>query len=833
MDTPDTFAELLRSFRIARSLTQSELAERAGLSPRGISDLERGERTQPRPGTVRNLAKALKLSPEQRSAFIAAARSTRREGNGRRLSSTVGLPGYLPNLIGRETDVDAIKTLLTREHQQLVTLTGPGGVGKTRVALQVAAELAEEFPDGVWFVRLAPLTDYTLVLSTIAQMLALRESGEQAIERVLLEHLRTRRVLLLLDNFEHLREAAPNVALLLAESPGLSVLVTSRAPLHLRGEQILPLPPLALADLQRLPALAELTQCPALALFTQRAQAVYPAFQMTIANAPAVAEICARLDGLPLAIELAAAWVRLLPPETLLTRLASHRSLLAGGARDLEPRQQTMRATIAWSEELLEPDEQRLFGRLAVFVSGGTLEAIEEVCGAPAGAEPLETEVLVTLGALVDASLVQQVEVAGEARFSLLHVIREYALERLQATGEAEVLRRAHAGYFLDLVEPPDYLQVTREQGTEWLTRLEHEHDNLRAALTWACTRGELEMGLRLGASVAGYWLQRSYLREGRAWLEKLVALGVGQAAGEVERVHGVEAVVLVKQRAGVDAVRAWVHALGFAGVFANLLGEGAQAMAMWEEGVIAARTLGDTRMLVAGIHLLGLVELEAGDTAHGLALSEESLELARQLEDNTEILITILMQYSQALLMVPGEESRAVTLAEESLELAQRAGTPSQEAVPRQLLALIALRRGDFDRAGELMAAALRLAWDHGLTLYLPDFLDEMALVAEGTGHSERAVRLLGAAARMFEITGLQPDHSLYPDMEAMMGRTKAALGEEVWGVAYAAGWSLLLEEAIAEALSEVLVEMSSQVATTDGSPELTLGDGPTGLNK
>ena len=559
-----------------------------------------------------------------------------------------------------------------------------------------------------------------------------------------------------------------------------------------------------------------------MALFSQRAQAAKSDFEVTEGNALAVAQICARLDGLPLAIELAAAWVRFLPPEELLARLCSRLALLVGGARDLEPRQQTMWATVAWSEGLLTLQEQRLFWRLAVFVGGGTLEAVESICGVQAGVEPLGLDVLMGLRALVDTSLVQQHEVAGEGRFSLLQVIREYAMARLEASGEAEALRRAHAAYFLDVFEPDDYLQTIRQQGTEWIVQMEREHDNLRAALTWACARGEVELGLRLGASLTVFWMYRGHLREGWSWLEKLVALGVGSKLGE-EREHGVEAVEVVKQRAGPTAARVWLYVLGGAGVMAGLMGDREQAVHLLEEVEPALRALGDRSGLAASLHVLGLHVLGMGDTARGIALLDESLELARQLEDKPDLLVTVLVQYGAALLLVPGEESRAVALVEESLEVAQRLDTPADEAVPRQLLGLIALRRGDLNRASVLMTEALQLAWDYGLTIHLPDMLDEMALIAERQGHGKEAARLLGAAARTFEITGFQPDPMLYLDVEAMKARGQAALGEEVWRQGYAAGLALPLEDAIAEALDQREAEVAGWLTSTDesrGSP-------------
>jgi tetratricopeptide (TPR) repeat protein len=482
-----------------------------------------------------------------------------------------------------------------------------------------------------------------------------------------------------------------------------------------------------------------------------------------------------------------------------------------------------MWATIAWSERLLEADEQRLLWRLAVFVGGGTLEAVEMICGTPPGIEPLGIDVLSGLGALVDANLVQQREVEGEARFILLYVIRQYALERLEESGEVEVLRRAHADYFETIAEQGNYWQLVRRQGTEWMAAMEREHDNLRAALTWACTRAEVELSLRLGAALGGFWLERGHLREGRAWLEALVALGVGQASGEMARVQGVEAVEVVKQRASMAAAHAWVWVLGFAGVLAGNLGEDAQAVTMWEESLVAARGLEDAVAVALALHLLGLAELKAGDTERGLALSEESLELARHLEGNTDTLVTVLTQYSRSLLLVLGDENRAEALAEEGLEVAHRLGKPAHEVGPLRVLALIACRRRDLALASTLMAEALRVAWDHGLTLYLLGCMEELAMVAEEEGYSERAARILGAAARLRETTGAQPDQVLYTGVEDAVARGRAVLGEAIWEAAFAAGWSLLLEEAIAEVLGEMQVEMSSQRAPTDASLDVT----------
>jgi predicted ATPase/transcriptional regulator with XRE-family HTH domain len=453
------FGDLLRRWRKATGLSQGELAARAGLSLRGINDLERGVRRRPRADTVTLLANALGLSGEERASFAAAARrppgalppsaadqpSAPLDGDHRQRRPH-SLPIPPTPLLGRAREVADLCALLHGERARLVTLTGPGGVGKTRLALQVADEVGDDFADGVWFVSLSRLTDPALVIPTIAHTLGLREAGGTPFADLLPAHLHARHLLLLLDNCEPVAAAA--VADLVARCPGLTALSTSRAALRLQGEREYRVGPLALPapaspPIGRPLPVERMLEAPAVALFVERARARRPDFRLTGVNAGAVAEICTRLDGLPLAIDLAAAWVTLLPPVRLLARLEPRLPLLAGGARDLEERQRTMQNTLAWSYELLSPAEQRLFRRLGVFVGGCTLEAAEAVCSTPAADESLGEEVLAGLRALADQSLVQpergvaeERERESEARFRLLHVVREYALERLKANGE-------------------------------------------------------------------------------------------------------------------------------------------------------------------------------------------------------------------------------------------------------------------------------------------------------------------------------------------------------------------------------------------------------------
>jgi len=522
------FGDLLRQYRVAAGLTQQALAERARVGRRTISDLERGLFHRPRRDTVARLAQALDLSARDRVGFEAAG--LRWHGSPLSHAPRTGRPHNLPpqltGLVGRERDVAVVAALLRRDDGRLLTLTGPPGVGKTRLSLAAAERLLDLFADGVFFVALAPVTDPDQVAPVIAGALGLREEGGRSVGESLRAHLRARHMLLVLDNFEHVATAAVLVVDLLTACPRLTVLVTSRAPLHVRGEQTFAVSPLALPDATHPPPADALTQYSAIELFLQRARAHAPDFELTVANAPAVAAICRHLDGLPLAIELAASRIALLPPQALLARLERRLSLLIAGAHDLPRRQRTLRAAIAWSYDLLAADERALFARLGIFVGGCTLEAAEAVCRAACGAagDRRDTE-LDGLASLMDKSLLRMAAAGqGEPRFGMLETIREYALERLAARGDEEESRRRHAGYYLALAEAAEPELTGPTQGM-WLERLEHEGDNLRAALRWTRESGEIETGLRLAGALWRFWYTRGYQREGRGWLEGLLAL--------------------------------------------------------------------------------------------------------------------------------------------------------------------------------------------------------------------------------------------------------------------------------------------------------------------
>jgi predicted ATPase/transcriptional regulator with XRE-family HTH domain len=812
-----SFGDRLRRSRQAAGLTQEELAERAGLSRRGIADLESGARLRPRKDTVALLVAALGLAGEDCAAFEGAAHPPARSSPDLPADSPPlnaldrhahNLPIQLTPLLGREQEVAAVVALLRRADVRLVTLTGPGGVGKTRLALQVAAELTDDFLDGVWLVSLSRLADPALVVPTIARTLGLQEVGSRPLEHLLREYLRARQLFLLLDNCEQVVAAAPAVAELLQTSPQLSVLATSRVRLRVRGEKQTQVRPLPLPDPAHLPPPQRCAQYPAVARFVQRAQDADAAFALTTATARAIAAICARLDGLPLAIELAAAKAPVLPPRALLARLERQLPLLTGGARDLEARQQTMRATLAWSEALLSAEEQRLFRRLAVFVGGFTLEAAEAVCAAPDGAEPLGVEVVEGLERLLDQHLVQQPAVrqdgaaeigeiqeedqeSGDARFRLLYVVREYALERLEGSGEAEAVRRAHALHYLALVEERA-LAVYGPQGAAWLGRLEREHDNYRATLAWARERGETELGLRLAAALGPFWYVRGYRTEGRVWVEGLLAQGgrmAEPADGSSESASGMAG--------GLAVARA--KALGAASNFAAAQGDDERAQAAAHEALALAS--GQQAGWATGVALAML----GADLEEAMAYMEESVAQLRAAGEPW--LAASYLTHVGSIALEQGDLERATACYEESLAFARRTGADHPAGFALDGLADVARLRGD--RAGaERLGREQLLVWQRlSAPIHIVGSLEGLARTAAAIGEeaqAERAARLLGASAALREQMGAPLLSQGRADIEQAAVQARTTLGEDAWEAAFAAGRALSLEEATAEALGE-----------------------------
>ena len=597
------------------------------------------------------------------------------------------LPIQPTAFIGRAKEVAAVQHQLLREGVRLLTLTGPGGVGKTRLGLHVAAELTERFPDGTWLVSLAPVSDPDRVIPTIAQMLGMREEGDRSLLDQLQAHLHEKQVLLLLDNFERVANAATHVADLLGVCPRLKVLATSREPLHVRAEHEFPVPALALPDPKHLPDLATLSQYDAVALFIERAQAVKPDFQVTNANAPAVAEICARLDGLPLAIELAAARIKLFPPQELLTRLGQRLQLLTSSLRDVPARQQTLRKTIQWSYDMLAAQEQHLFRRISVFVGGCTFQAIEALSASLGSAS---TSVLDEVVSLIDKNLLQRTTQEGEElRLTMLMTIREYGREALETSGEMETTRQVHASYYLALAEEMIPRWFEGSEQAVLLERMEREYANLRAALQWFLEQGERgpgrEMALRLVWVLDSFWRVRGLYREGQAFLEQAL---VGS--------EGVSALIRAK-------------ALSTAAGLVFVQGDIDRAEALCQESLVLYREVGDTQGIASSLGLLGGIAERRGDTDRAEALCQESLVLCREV-GYTEGIGFSLIQLSEIAQSKGAHIAVARSLVEESLALGRQVG--NKMIIARSLLHLADLTStlGEYSRGRALFEESLAI---------------------------------------------------------------------------------------------------------------------------
>jgi predicted ATPase/class 3 adenylate cyclase len=682
------------------------------------------------------------------------------------------LPMQLTTLVGREAEIADVAALVEREEIRLVTLTGPGGTGKTRLALAVAAEALDAFPDGVWFVDLAPLTDPALVLPGVAGVLGVRQTGAQALPQAVAAYVAAKRLLLVLDNFEQVLDAAPQLAELLAACPRLTMLVTSREPLQLRAEHHIPVAPLALPPAETLLPLSELARVPAIDLFVQRARAIVPDFALTEENAPAVAAICARLDGLPLAIELAAARVRLLPPHVLLERLERSLPLLTGGPRDAPARQRTLRDAIAWSHGLLEGDEPIVFRRLAVFRGGWTLEAAEAVVGADGG-----LDVFAAITALSDKSLIRPVATTGaDPRFGMLETIREFGLEHLETAGEADAVRRRHADHLVAFAEAAS-AALFRATEPELLERLAAERDNVRAALAWADAQGDEETVLRLAAGMGWFWFVRGFGTEGISWLERARA-----------------------PRAGIDgAVRAL--ALVWASVLTLPKKDHAAAAELAALSVGLLRERGDeSATLVMALLGQGRSVGYSGDLGRGNALLDEALALARAL--NHPLFIGAVLDCLAEFAFLAGDLERATTLVTEALELQRRHAPLWGTSFSLALLGEIALTRSDLPAASAAYGESMALAQALGDTTFLGAGLAAIGTIAAERGEFEQAARLLGAAEAMYQVAGAWSFIAARGQNRRAIDAARAALGEDAFAAAWADGRRLSREQATAEAL-------------------------------
>jgi len=727
------------------------------------------------------------------------------------------IPVQRTRFVGREKEVAAAKELLLRQDVRLVTITGPGGIGKTRLAVEVASGLVESFPGGIHFVPLSPLSDPGFIASVVVQTLGIREAGGQSPLEILKKNLQDSLcapMLLLLDNFEHLIQAAPTVAELLVMGSNLKILVTSRAALHVYGEHEFPVPALAVPDSRSMPPVEVLSQYSAVALFVQRAVAAKPDFELNRENALAVTEICARLDGLPLSIELAAARVKVLSPSSMRTRLASRLQLLTGGARDLPTRQQTLRGAIDWSYDLLNAAEQKLFRRLSVFVGGCTLEGVEAVCDTKGD---LDLGLLDGMASMVDKSLLQQVEQAnGESRFLMLETIREYAREKLEASLEDALTKRAHAAYCLVLAEE-EATEQSGAEGAEWLERFALEHDNFRAGLEWLTETGDAEWGLRLGAALFHFWETREYLAEGRDRLGKLLKIA-GAAAPTKARARALFAAgvlageqgdyasadVLISESLGIarqlrdkQGVAVSLNALA---VFARDRGNVALAHSLFEESLVPWRELGDQKAIARSLSNLANVVKLQGDYPRARSLYAECLSIFRALGDRTGVAWSL--NYQGDVARDQGDSPAARTLYEQGLAIFQELGDRWGIAGTLADLGSLAREQRNCPTAHSLYRESLKIFQELEHKRGIARLLECFACSAAAQLEAERSLRLAGAAAALRQSIGAPLTPAEQAKLESTLDPARQVLTNTAGTTAWLEGWAMPLEKAIEEVL-------------------------------
>ena len=782
-----TFGARLRTLREAAGLTQEELAERAGLTSYAVSALERGRRQRPYPHTVRCLADALGAGNEERAMLLSSVprRAVPAQASGPGPDAVgspspvaavpaprrAALPMATTRMLGRENEIAALRTLLLEQDRRLVTLTGTGGVGKTRLATSVAAEVASHFPDGVAVVSLAPLADASSVLPAIA--LAVGSAAVEGPEgdRLLTEHLHPLRYLLVLDNLEHLLAAAEEVADLVAQCPRLVVLVTSRAPLRVRDETEFAVQPLAVPS-EAVQDPADVAACPAVAMFVERARAVSPAFEVVPDNALAVAALCRRLAGIPLALELAAARIRFLNPQALLSRLDE--AMARAGGPDLPARQRTLRATFDWSYDLLAPAEQRLLRLLSVFAGGCTLDAVEAVSAATDETEP----VLSSLEVLVEHSLVVvTTDPDGSPRFGLLEPVAQYARSR-QSDAEQARLRAAHAACYLGLAElaAPEYLGADQ---VAWLDRSERDDANLTAAITFAVRTGDGDTAGRLCWALWLFW-----------WLRGRVLLGRRLAE---------EALTLEQE----PQVRASTTLTAACMAFA--LGDLESADVRWRRAEQMALAGDDPYITAGGTAGVGLVALAQGD----LGLAQEQFLRSLPYADGQGVygdwLQSLVHVWLGTVHMVQGDLDSAVADVRRGLQSARRRGDRLTAYVALFNLSQVAHAQGDHETAQQHLHEGIRLTQETGDLANLVYLLEALAIVEAATGEPHRVAVLIGAAEAVREIAGTQvygyykPDEAL---LAASAEQARALLGEDVYGDTVDAGRTLTPDEAVRYAL-------------------------------
>jgi predicted ATPase/DNA-binding XRE family transcriptional regulator len=795
-----TFGSQLRRLREAAGLTQEELALRAGLSPRAISALERGERQRPYPYTVRALAEALELSEEQRTTLLASVPrssdttySSHRDIRAGQLPASEtpleyrlpgesagtdrhNLPSARTSFIGRDAEILEVKRLLAM--RRLLTLTGAGGCGKTRLALEVARNLVGAYQDGVWLVELAPLSEGALVPQAVAVAIGVREQPGRPLSDTLADAMRTKEMLLVLDNCEHLIDAcAQFVDGLLNSCSHLRVLITSREPLGVDGEANWIVPSLSLPDSEDQLTADKLERCESARLFIERASYSCPAFALTPQNTKAVADICRRLDGIPLAIELAAARVGTLAVGQIASRIRDPLKLLTGGARIATSRQQTLRGALNWSYDLLSECERKLFARLSAFSGGWTLEAAEAV---GAGGDIEENDILDLLGRLVDKSLaVAEAIEDSSVRYRMLEPVRQYGRERLKESGEIETVLGRHAALFLALAEEAEP-ELRRAQQISWLEHLEKEQDNLRAAMAWLLESGGSEQAARLGWALWLFWWIRGRFTEGRRWMEEVLSRGAAMPAS------------------------ARAKALFVAGTMASGQADFRSAELLLEESLSLFRQLGDKRGVAHALGSAGLVALGQKQHERGTVYFQEGADLFLEVGDKWGA--GIMLCFLAVAWFNRGDPARAKRLAERGLALSREVGDRQGTSATLYVLARLAQAERNHEHARRLFQKGLELSAEVGDETNVAYCLEGLAAIVASEERLVRAARLWGAAEALLEkieatAYPYAPDRSIY---QRQVTTAHAGLDQETWAEAWAEGRAMTTQQAVAYALKD-----------------------------